>query len=151
TATIFDTHFADYFLRVPYRSTIGVPEYKLENVPRARISGIDLVQDLRFRDNLLNVGWTYTYSDPVGEAGDSTTASARAKDWTPFRTDHGDHWLPYLARQAFSSYVRYDDQRKGLKASLDIRWTGGIRHYALSTRNAANQAPPSFRESSDFI
>jgi hypothetical protein len=105
-----------------------VPEYTLQAVPSATVRGFDIVHDMRFKGNAYNVGWTYTFVS--GEDGQ-------------------DADLPYLARHAASAYLRYDNVRHGTKVSFDIRWTGPIRHFALSTGNAPSP-PVGWRESEDF-
>lgn len=130
TATIYQSDFDDYILRTVKYSTQGVPEYTNVNVPSARVKGWDLVHDMRFKGNMFNVGWTYTYSSPEDDQG---------------------HDLPYLARRAASAYLRFEHVPRGAKASLDARWTGPVRHYQLSPSPLPFQPPVGYRESEDFV
>jgi outer membrane receptor protein involved in Fe transport len=130
TATLFQSDFTDYILRLPLTSSQGIPEYTNINVPRARVRGLDLVHDMRFKDDMFNVGWTYTRVSPEdGEGSD----------------------LPYLSRNAASSYFRFNEVRRGIKASFDVRWIGAVRHYQLSDENAPSLPPVGYRESDAYV
>ena len=39
--------------------------------------------------------------------------------------------LPYVPRLAASGYFRYDDERRGTQASLDVTYTGRQQHFKV--------------------
>ena len=63
TSALFRTDFDNYHERIVYKSQVGIPYYKTADLPGARVQGLGLVHDMRFKDDLINVGWTYTYTD----------------------------------------------------------------------------------------
>ncbi len=131
TATLFRTDFLNYIQRDVSESNFGVPTYELHNIRNARVQGIDLIHDMRFKENLFNVGWTYTYSDP--EDGDGS-------------------WLPFLSRSSASAYLRFDQPKTGTLVTLDLRYQGTLRHFGLDASAVPRPAPPvGWRRADDYI
>ena len=131
TITLFRTDFKDYIQRDVKSSNFAIPTYELNNVPGARVEGIDLIHDMRFKGNVFNVGWTYSYSDS---------------------SDQDGHWLPFLPRTTAGAYFRYDQPRRGTKLGLSLSYQGPLRHYALDAYRSPRERPPvGWMKSEDYV
>ncbi|MEM7247654.1 MAG: TonB-dependent receptor [Acidobacteriota bacterium] len=140
SATAFRTDFRRYHERIVYQSLSGIPYYKKAALPRARLQGLDLIHDLRFAQDRLTVGWTYTYTDSEVREALTIDDIDAAEEWQCREVDPGDvpavldeegSPLRYTPRHAGSVYLRWDDQRRGRKIGLDLSYTGSLRHFRL--------------------
>jgi outer membrane receptor protein involved in Fe transport len=132
TTTLFWTDFTNYQERAVDQSAVNlyVPKYQNKNIPTARVRGMDVVHDMRFRDDVYNVGWTYTYSDP--------------------EDDHGKP-LRFLSRHEASAYFRYNEREHGTSVSLDVRYVGPQSHYLLTETRLPADSPPEYVDSDGYV
>jgi outer membrane receptor protein involved in Fe transport len=131
TVTGFWTDFTDYQEKVVYKVSAYIPYYSNRALDEARVRGVDLVHDLRFRGNRWNVGWSYTWTDADGTYTWDTPPPPWHQDaagWRPWSVGG----VRYVPEHAASAFVRYDHPTRGTKWSLSITHKGAVSHFLLS-------------------
>lgn len=142
TGTIFWSDIADYHERAVYETAGYIPHYTNDNLDWARIQGIDVIHDMRFKGNRFNVGWTYTFTDADGKQTKRDTFSGDVL-WTL-------DGVRYVPEHEASAYFRYDDAARGRSFSLDATYKGSVQHYRLSANLEDPRLLP-LLESEDFV
>jgi outer membrane receptor protein involved in Fe transport len=148
TTTAFWTDFTDYHEKVVYSSNGFIPYYKKENIQDARVRGLDFVHDMRFKGDLINVGWTWTITDADGEY--TYPGSERNPEMWKIQG------LRYIPKHAASAYFRYNHVGRGTQFNADLSYTSSMSHFRLGKEGddfgtRLEDEPWQFLESEDFV
>jgi outer membrane receptor protein involved in Fe transport len=155
SARLFRTDFEDYQQKVVYRSDSYIAYYTRKNIPEARVQGIDIVHDMRFKDDMFNVGWTWTISD--SEGSDVYATDEFNEIVTEFRgqtgpflvAEDGDP-LAFIAKHSGSAYLRYKDVARGTSINFNWSYQGSLRHFQLSDLERTEADPWAYLESDAY-
>lgn len=148
TTTLFWTDFSDYHERIVYESAGYIPHYSNREIAEATIHGIDFIHDMRFAENRINVGWTYTYTHAEAE---SPVMGEVPVSGDLVMLDEAGSRLRYVPRHAASAYLRYDDPRRGTKVDLDVAWQGSVTHFDIAAMFRAPHREWEFLSSESFM
>lgn len=148
---LFRTDFDDFQTKAVYKSEAYVAYYTRKNIPSARIQGIDLVHDMRFKDDKFNVGWTWTI------ASSRASEILATNDLNEIITDGGGPFVvspegadvPFTPKHAGSAYFRYNDLRRGTSINFNWSYQGSLKHFELFT-NRDRTEPWSFLSSQAY-
>jgi outer membrane receptor protein involved in Fe transport len=129
TTTLFRNDLDDYLEKIVYKTAVYIPYYTNTNTLKARVQGIDLLHDMRFRDDRINVGWTYTYTDAEDRTGIHLDITA-----APVYIEHGEPGQPlrYVPEHQASAYFRYNHVPRGTQVSVSVNYQGNLRHFRLA-------------------
>lgn len=153
---LFRTDFDDYHVKAVYRSDAYVAYYTRKNVPDARVQGIDFVHDMRFQDDMFNVGWTFTYTDSrMSDVYATTDSNDLLMTWPrsppgPYLVSPAGADVPFTPKTAGSAYFRYQGRKRGTSVSFNWSYEGSLKHFELFNGVRERNQPWSYLKSDAY-